>query len=118
MKRSFSIRTYLGLSYALLLVISLGTIGFIWSRNEYEVITREFQLLMRDRATVISDIISHELEEHDQIKFEQAEFPIDNFSKTCILQGVDQLGYLQSHTSTVEAYESGHPDRVNTLAAA
>ena len=42
-------------------------------------------------------------------------FPIDNFSKTCILNGVDQLGYLQSHAETVEAYEADHPDRVNTL---
>jgi 3-isopropylmalate/(R)-2-methylmalate dehydratase small subunit len=43
-------------------------------------------------------------------------FPIDNFSKTCILNGLDQLGYLQSHASAVEAYEKSHPDRVNTLA--
>ncbi len=46
----------------------------------------------------------------------KVKFPIDNFSKTCILNGVDQLGYLQSHASAVEAYEAGHPDRVNTLA--
>jgi 3-isopropylmalate/(R)-2-methylmalate dehydratase small subunit len=47
----------------------------------------------------------------------RVEFPIDNFSKTCILNGIDQLGYLQRHASAVEAYESAHPDRVNTLAA-
>jgi len=47
----------------------------------------------------------------------QVAFPIDNFSKTCILNGVDQLGYLQSHAPAVEAYETDHPDRVNTLAA-
>lgn len=45
------------------------------------------------------------------------EFPIDNFSKTCILNGVDQLGYLQGHNSAIEAYETSHSDRVNTLAA-
>ena len=44
-------------------------------------------------------------------------FPIDNFSKTCILNGVDQLGYLQSHVSAVKKYEAHHTDRVNTLAA-
>ena len=43
-------------------------------------------------------------------------FPIDNFSKTCILQGVDQLGYLQSHAADVDTYEANHADRVNTLA--
>ena len=44
-------------------------------------------------------------------------FPIDNFSKTCILHGVDQLGYLQNHAAAVETYEADHADRVNTLTA-
>jgi 3-isopropylmalate/(R)-2-methylmalate dehydratase small subunit len=43
-------------------------------------------------------------------------FPIDNFSKTCILNGIDQLGYLQQHAAAVETYEAAHPNRVNTLA--
>lgn len=47
----------------------------------------------------------------------KVQFPIDNFSKTCILNGIDQLGYLQHHTPAVEAYETAQPDRVNTLAA-
>ena len=47
----------------------------------------------------------------------RVEFPIDTFSKTCILQGVDQLGYLQNHLATVETFEATHADRVNTLAA-
>jgi 3-isopropylmalate/(R)-2-methylmalate dehydratase small subunit len=44
-------------------------------------------------------------------------FPIDNFSKSCILNGVDQLGYLQQQAPTVKAYETKNKDRVNTLAA-
>jgi 3-isopropylmalate/(R)-2-methylmalate dehydratase small subunit len=47
----------------------------------------------------------------------QVSFPIDNFSKTCILNGVDQLGYLQNQASAIESYEAEHTDRVNTLAA-
>jgi 3-isopropylmalate/(R)-2-methylmalate dehydratase small subunit len=43
-------------------------------------------------------------------------FPIDSFSKSCILNGVDQLGYLQNQAPAVKAYEQAHPDRVNTLA--
>lgn len=43
------------------------------------------------------------------------QFPIDTFSKTCILNGIDQLGYLQRHMAAVEAYEAGHPNRINTL---
>ncbi len=32
-------------------------------------------------------------------------FPIDAFSKTCMLQGVDQLGYLLKQSGKVAAYE-------------
>lgn len=32
-------------------------------------------------------------------------FPIDNFSKTCLLQGVDQLGYLLNQLPVIEAFE-------------
>jgi 3-isopropylmalate/(R)-2-methylmalate dehydratase small subunit len=43
------------------------------------------------------------------------EFPIDGFSKTCILEGLDQLGYLQKQAEQIAAYEADHPARVNTL---
>ena len=43
-------------------------------------------------------------------------FPIDTFSKNCILQGVDQLGYLLSHQEAVEKYEMENETRVHTLA--
>ncbi|MDX1412658.1 MAG: 3-isopropylmalate dehydratase small subunit [Candidatus Promineifilaceae bacterium] len=41
-------------------------------------------------------------------------FPIDNFSRTCLLEGVDQLGYLLKHSEATLAYENSHPARVNT----
>lgn len=41
-------------------------------------------------------------------------FPIDNFSKTCMLEGVDQLGYLLKQAESVAAYEAVHPARVKT----
>ena len=34
-----------------------------------------------------------------------ASFPVDAFSKKCLLQGVDELGYLLGFTKQVEAYE-------------
>ena len=43
-------------------------------------------------------------------------FPIDSFSKTCMLEGLDQLGYLLKQKEVVEQYEAEHSDRVNTLA--
>jgi 3-isopropylmalate/(R)-2-methylmalate dehydratase small subunit len=42
-------------------------------------------------------------------------FPIDSFSKTCLLAGVDQLGYLQRQQPIVVAYEQSHAQTVSTL---
>ena len=42
-------------------------------------------------------------------------FPIDDFSKMCLLNGIDQLGYIQKHMSEIESYEKDHPARVNSL---
>jgi 3-isopropylmalate/(R)-2-methylmalate dehydratase small subunit len=33
-------------------------------------------------------------------------FPIDVFSKTCLLQGIDQLGYLLQHEPQINDYEN------------
>lgn len=41
-------------------------------------------------------------------------FPIDGFSKTCLLEGIDQLGYLLKHETHISAHERSHPARVNT----
>jgi 3-isopropylmalate/(R)-2-methylmalate dehydratase small subunit len=37
-----------------------------------------------------------------------AKFPIDDFAKHCLLQGIDQLGYLLSFDSKISAYEQTH----------
>ena len=34
-----------------------------------------------------------------------ASFPIDPFSKNCLLEGIDQLGYLLKHEPQITAYE-------------
>jgi 3-isopropylmalate/(R)-2-methylmalate dehydratase small subunit len=41
-------------------------------------------------------------------------FPIDGFSKICLLEGLDQLGYLQKQLEATLAYEAANPARVNT----
>jgi 3-isopropylmalate/(R)-2-methylmalate dehydratase small subunit len=35
-------------------------------------------------------------------------FPIDGFSKTCLLKGTDELGYLLGFESQIAAYEASH----------
>jgi len=45
---------------------------------------------------------------------QQVTFPIDEFSKRCLLQGTDELGYLLNLEPAIEKYEQEHPDRVRT----
>ncbi|HXX92736.1 MAG TPA: 3-isopropylmalate dehydratase small subunit [Planctomycetota bacterium] len=38
----------------------------------------------------------------------KATFPIDGFAKRCLIQGVDEMGYLKAFSVQVAAYEKGH----------
>jgi len=38
----------------------------------------------------------------------QADFPIDAFNKTCLLEGIDQLGYIQKFSQQIAAYEQAN----------
>jgi 3-isopropylmalate/(R)-2-methylmalate dehydratase small subunit len=44
------------------------------------------------------------------------EFPIDSFSKQCLLDGVDELGYMLQQDAAIAAYEATRVGSVNTLA--
>jgi len=44
----------------------------------------------------------------------KVEFQIDNFSKQCLLEGVDQLGYILKQDARILAYEASHPPPVET----
>jgi 3-isopropylmalate/(R)-2-methylmalate dehydratase small subunit len=44
-------------------------------------------------------------------------FPIDGFARRCLLQGVDQLGYLLDLEKDIAAFEGSHAARVTTNAA-
>ncbi|HUI58231.1 MAG TPA: 3-isopropylmalate dehydratase small subunit [Bryobacteraceae bacterium] len=46
----------------------------------------------------------------------QVEFPVDSFSKHCLLEGIDELGYILSHESAIAAFEAQHSPSINTLA--
>jgi 3-isopropylmalate/(R)-2-methylmalate dehydratase small subunit len=43
-------------------------------------------------------------------------FPVDPFSRYCLLNGVDQLGFLMSLDEHIERYEAANPGRVITTA--
>ena len=44
------------------------------------------------------------------------EFPVDPFSKHCLLEGLDELGYILKNEPAIAAYESRRVGSINTLA--
>jgi 3-isopropylmalate/(R)-2-methylmalate dehydratase small subunit len=42
-------------------------------------------------------------------------FPIDEFSKYCMMEGVDELGYILQQEPAIAAYEAKRPLTINTL---
>ncbi|HEX7361509.1 MAG TPA: 3-isopropylmalate dehydratase small subunit [Bryobacteraceae bacterium] len=64
-------------------------------------------------ATVTVDLASQTLTMPDGSK---ASFPIDAFAKQCMLEGIDELGYIQQQEAAIAAYEAQRPLTVNTLA--
>ena len=47
-----------------------------------------------------------------------AEFPVDAFSKQCMLEGVDELGFILKNEASIAAYEGSRFSTLNTLAGA
>jgi 3-isopropylmalate/(R)-2-methylmalate dehydratase small subunit len=45
----------------------------------------------------------------------QVPFPVDTFSKHCLLEGVDELGYILSQEAAIAGYEAKRVGSVNTL---
>jgi len=46
----------------------------------------------------------------------KVEFPIDSFAKQCLLDGVDELGYMLQQDEAIRAFEAQRAGSVNTLA--
>ena len=73
-----------------------------------------FSLAEEDPSTTVSiDVESQTLTLPDG---RAVRFPLDGFSKYCLLNGVDQLGYLVALGEDVLSFESSNPQRVVTTA--
>jgi 3-isopropylmalate/(R)-2-methylmalate dehydratase small subunit len=46
---------------------------------------------------------------------EKVEFPVDPFSKTCLLEGVDELGWILKQAGPIAEFEAKRVGSVNTL---
>lgn len=70
------------------------------SSDVHEALMKAVQ---RDRSTKITiDLPSQTLTGPGSI---ETKFPIDEFSKHCLLEGIDQLGYLLSFDDQITSYE-------------
>ena len=49
---------------------------------------------------------------------EDLPFDVDPFARMMLLAGTDELGYLLGKTAAIDAWESAHPSRIDTLAGA
>lgn len=73
-----------------------------------------FEAVRKNPATTVSvDLASQTLTMPDG---SQVSFPIDGFAKHCMLEGVDELGYIQQQDPAIAAYEAQRWLTVNTLA--
>ena len=45
----------------------------------------------------------------------RVEFPVDSFARHCLLEGVDELGYILRQSDAITAYESSRAAPINTL---
>jgi 3-isopropylmalate/(R)-2-methylmalate dehydratase small subunit len=46
----------------------------------------------------------------------KVEFPVDNFARHCLLEGIDELGYMQQQEPAIAAFEAAHPAGIDTRA--
>jgi 3-isopropylmalate/(R)-2-methylmalate dehydratase small subunit len=74
-----------------------------------------FAMVAKDESvTVTVDLATQTLKLPDG---RGVEFPIDGFSKRCLLEGVDELGYILKQEAAIAAYETAHVVGINTLDA-
>ncbi len=71
------------------------------------------ELLKNPNATVKVDLASQTLTLADG---RRVEFPVDEFSKHCLLEGIDELGYILHQEQAIAAFEREHPAPINSLA--
>jgi 3-isopropylmalate/(R)-2-methylmalate dehydratase small subunit len=46
---------------------------------------------------------------------ERVEFPVDPFSKTCLLEGIDELGWILKQQTAIAAFEANRVGSINTI---
>jgi 3-isopropylmalate/(R)-2-methylmalate dehydratase small subunit len=65
-----------------------------------------------ERSMVRIDLASQTLRLPDG---SAVEFPVDAFAKHCLLEGIDQLGYILQQDGAIADYEKSRVGTLNTL---
>ena len=80
------------------------------------VVAREVHawLFANPEATIGVDLAAQELTLPDG---RAVGFPVDAFSRHCLLEGIDELGYILQQDAAIRAYEAGRVGSVDTLRA-
>ncbi len=79
-----------------------------------DVLDELFAAVDADPATVVKiDLASQSLTTPSGRK---VEFPVDGFSRHCLLEGVDELGYILQQESDIAAFEARRIGSINALA--
>ena len=63
-------------------------------------------LLQNPGVELVIDVTTATLTLPDGMK---VEFPIDGFARYCLVEGIDQLGYLQKHLDQIHSFEETRP---------
>jgi 3-isopropylmalate/(R)-2-methylmalate dehydratase small subunit len=79
------------------------------------VVPRDVHALLfaHPESTVEVDLASQKLMIGDG---RAVEFPVDGFAKRCLLEGVDELGYILQQEAAIKAFEASRAGSLNTLA--
>ena len=69
------------------------------------------ELLKNPEQTVQIDLASQTL---TLASGRQVEFPVDGFAKHCLLEGIDELGYILQQEPAIATFEAAHPAWIDT----
>jgi 3-isopropylmalate/(R)-2-methylmalate dehydratase small subunit len=100
---SWGLRVIISTSFADIFRNNALKNGIVPVQVDAETLEKLFKLTESDpNAEVTIDLYEQTLTLPDG---EKTVFPIDGFSKTCLLEGLDQLGYLLKFDDYISAYE-------------
>ncbi len=71
------------------------------------------ELLENSSAPVKVDLASQTL---TLASGRKVEFPVESFAKHCLLEGIDELGYILQQEPAIAAFEAAHPAGIDTRA--